>query len=97
LSSSLIATDRDLGNRFPEVLKENGFQVERHRDHFRPDCPDDEWLAKVAQRGWVAITHDARIRYKRNELEAVVRHEARLLVVVGKASYSELARCSRYS
>jgi PIN domain-containing protein len=85
-------TDRDLGNRFPEILKANSFAVERHSDHFPPECPDEEWLAEVARRGWVAVTHDARIRYKPNELAAVIRHGVRLVVVVGKAPYPDLAR-----
>ena len=42
--------------------------------------------------GWVAITHDARIRYKPNELAAVLRHGVILLVVVGKAPFADLAR-----
>ena len=84
-------TDRDLGTLFPEILKHAGFAVERHRDHFPPDCPDEHWLAEVGRREWVALTHDARIRYKPNELAAVVRHRVRLLVIVGKAPFSELA------
>lgn len=84
-------TDRDLGTRFPSVLKQAGFAVERHSDHFRPDCPDEEWLGEVGRRGWVAITHDSRIRYKPNERDAVVRHGVRLLVVVGKAPHPTLA------
>lgn len=85
-------TDRDLGNRFPDILAAAGLTVERHRDHFRPDCPDDEWLEVVGSRAWVPITHDTRIRYKPNELAAVVRHRVRLLVVVGKAPFPDLAR-----
>jgi hypothetical protein len=45
----------------------------------------------VGSRGWIAITRDTRIRYKPNELAAVVRHRVSLLVVVGKASHAELA------
>lgn len=85
-------TDRDLGNRFPDTLSAAGLSVERHRDHFKPTSPDEEWLAAIGERGWVAITHDARIRYKLNELASVVRHKVRLLVVVGKAPFPELAR-----
>jgi hypothetical protein len=84
-------TDRDLGTRFPEILKDAGFAVERHRDHFPPDCPDEEWLAEVGKREWVALTHDARIRYKPNELAAVIRHRVRLLVIVGKGPFPDLA------
>jgi len=49
-------------------------------------------LAEIARRGWVAITHDARIRYKPNELAAIKRHNARLIVVIGKAPYPALAQ-----
>lgn len=84
-------TDRDLGTQFPSVLKQAGLAVERHSDHFRPDCPDEGWLAEVGRRGWIAVTHDSRIRYKPNERDAVVRHGVRLLVVVGKAPHPTLA------
>lgn len=85
-------TDRDLGNRFPDTLAAAGLRVERHRDHFSPDCPDDEWLAAIGSKGWVAVTHNQRIRYKPNELAAVIRHRVRLLVMIGKAPFAELAR-----
>jgi hypothetical protein len=85
-------TDRDLGLQFPAILREAGLRVERHADHFAPNCPDEEWLEAVAQRGWTAVTHDARIRYKPNELAAVEAHKVALLVVVGHAPYAELAR-----
>jgi hypothetical protein len=71
-------TDRDLGLRFPEILREAGLRVERHADHFAPTCPDEEWLRAIAARGWVAVTHDARIRYKPNELAAVIAHDVTL-------------------
>jgi PIN domain-containing protein len=45
--------DRDLGTTFPETLKRAGFAVERHRDHFPGDCPDEEWLASVAFRPYL--------------------------------------------
>lgn len=84
-------TDRDLGILFPEILRGAGLSVERHRDHFGPECPDEEWLAEVGRRGWVALTHDSRIRYKPNELASVIRHCVRLLVIVGKAPFPDLA------
>ena len=85
-------TDRDLGKRFPAILATAGLAVERHHDHFAPDCPDEEWLETVGRHGWVAVTHDRRIRYKPNELAAVMRHGAALLVVVGDAPYPLLAK-----
>jgi hypothetical protein len=90
--SVVYFTDRDLGLKFPETLRAAGLDIQLHRDHFAPTTPDDEWLAEVSARGWVAITHDARIRYKPNELAAFVKHRARLLVIVGKAPLPMLAQ-----
>ena len=89
--SVVYFTDRDLGLKFGQILSDAGLTVERHRDHFDQDCPDEEWLHSVGQRGWVALTHDTRIRYKPNELAAVERNKVRLLVVVGAAPYPDLA------
>ena len=90
--SLVFFTDRDLGNVFPDILAEGGLRVERHRDHFSPDCADEEWLRTVGERDWIAVTHDTRIRYKPNELAAVIRHRVVLLVVIGKVQHAELAR-----
>lgn len=89
--SPVFFTDRDLGKKFPQILRDAGLAVERHADHFAPDCPDEQWLEAIGQRGWVAITHDGRIRYKPNELAAVMLHRVPLLVVIGHAPYPELA------
>lgn len=84
-------TDRDLGKRFGEILKAGGLTVERHADHFADDAADEVWLAEVGKRGWIALTHDRRIRYKPNERDAVMRHAVALLVIVGDAPFPELA------
>lgn len=85
-------TDRDLGKRFPDILSASGLAVERHADHFPPDCRDEVWLEEIGKKGWIAITHDRRIRYKTNELAAVMQHRVALLVIIGHAPYPELAR-----
>ena len=90
--SHVFFTDRDLGKRFPEILSAAGLRVERHADHFAHDCPDTAWLEEIGQRGWTAVTHDGRIRYKPNELAAVAQHRVGLLVVIGHAPYADLAR-----
>ena len=90
--SPTFFTDRDLGKQFPAILKDAGLTVERHADHFAPNATDEEWLAVVGGRGWLALTHDGRIRYKPNELAAVVRHRVALFVIVGEAPYPQLAR-----
>jgi hypothetical protein len=85
-------TDRDLGKQFGAILKAAGLTVERHVDHFAHDTSDEVWLAEVGRRGWIALTHDSRIRYKPSERDAVMRHGVALLVLVGKAPFAELAR-----
>lgn len=89
--SVVFFTDRDLGSTFPDLLEQAGFSVERHAAHFPANCPDEEWLREVGTRGWIAVTRDTRIRYKPNELAAVVRNRVALLVVVGNARHVELA------
>ena len=84
-------TDRDLGRQFPSILRAAGLTVEEHRDHFAHDVRDEEWLEQVGRRRWVALTHNARIRYMPNEVAAVRRYGVSLLVIVGKVRHSELA------
>jgi hypothetical protein len=90
--SLVFFTDRDLGKQFPAILAAAGLNVERHDDHFAPDTPDEEWLEAVGRRGWIAVTHDKRIRHKPNELSAVIAHRVALLIVVGHVPFPDLAR-----
>lgn len=85
-------TDRDLGKQFGEILRSSGLAVERHADHFAHDTADEAWLAEVGKRGWIALTHDRRIRYKPTERDAVLRYGVGLLVIVGAAPFPDLAR-----
>lgn len=89
--SLVFFTDRDLGKQFPSILEAAGFSVERHDTHFGPTTPDEEWLRAAGRNGWIAITHDKRIRHKPNELQAVLENRVALLVVVGHAPFRELA------
>jgi len=89
--SLVFFTDRDLGREFPRILRDAGLRVERHDDHFGPLTRDEEWLAEVGRRGWIAVSHNNRIRYTPNERAAVVAHRVALLIVVGKPVMPELA------
>jgi hypothetical protein len=90
--SLVFFTDRDLGKQFPGILRSAGLAVERHLDHFAHDAVDEVWLRAIGERGWIALTHDSRIRYKPNQLAAVMQYDVALLVIIGKAPYPELAR-----
>jgi hypothetical protein len=65
--------DRDLGRRFPEALRAAGLRIEIHDEHFQGATkpPDHEWLQLVAERGWIAVSHDAQIRYTSKSKEVV--------------------------
>ncbi len=84
-------TDRDLGKRFPEILTAAGLTVERHHDLFPPDGSDEQWLEHCGRNSRIALTRDERIRYRPNELAAVIEHRVALLIVIGKAPHADLA------
>ncbi len=88
----IFFTDRDLGKNFPDILRQNGINVEKHIDHFADDAKDEEWLTVIGKRGWYVLTHDRRIRYKTNEKAAVEKHRIGLFVIVGKAPFAKLAQ-----
>jgi hypothetical protein len=93
--SRVYFTDRDLGKQFPRILAEAGIVVERHLDLFRPEGIDEEWLEHCGTKGRVAVSHNSRIRYVPNELEAVKRFKVPLLILVGQVTSAELARNAR--
>ena len=89
--SRVYFTDRDLGKQFPRILAEAGIVIERHGDLFQPEGSDEEWLEHCGTKGRIAISHNSRIRYVPNELEAVKRFKVPLLILVGQATTAELA------
>ena len=84
-------TDRDLGRRFPALLRAAGVRLERHDDHFGPDTPDEEWIGEIGRRGWIAVSRDARIRYSPLALSVLMESGTQLFVLVGKLTTTEAA------
>ena len=87
----IFFTDRDLGSLFPQILSNAGLHVERHDAHFPDDTPDDVWLPEVGANGWFVVSRDKRIRYRQNELNAVMRAGVGLFLVVGRGNHKTLA------
>ncbi len=83
--SRVYFTDRDLGYRiFPDALEEAGLTVIRHDDVFRdPTTPDTEWLRRVANEGWIAVSGNQDILRQPLEVAALRESGAVMLVVVG--------------
>ena len=65
------------------TLREIGFKVEVHRDHFKPGTSDPEWLTTLATQGWTAISRDKRLRYRPNEIQTIRATQARVVIVTG--------------
>ena len=89
--SRVYFTDRDLGKQFPRILADAGILVERHGDLFQPEGSDEQWLEHCGTHGRIAISHNSRIRYVPNELDAVKRFKVPLLILVGQVTTAELA------
>lgn len=75
--------DRSLGQEVvASRLRDAGYQVEIHDKHFKPDSPDEEWIAEVGRRNWVILTKDNMILHRSAELLAVLKGGARLYTLV---------------
>ena len=76
--------DRALGRKaVPDALRLAGEKVEIHSDHFADDATDADWLSVVGQRGWVVLSKDKRIRYRRNETDSLQAARARAFFLAG--------------
>lgn len=85
--------DRSLGKHIiADRLRQEKIKVEVHDDHLPNTAPDEEWIALVGERGWVALTKDKRIRYRRAEIRSVLANAARLIVIqINNVKASEIA------
>ena len=88
---TVFFVDRDLGRQFAEALSRAGLRIELHDSHFGPETADEEWLAAVSQKGWVVLTHDAKIRHNSRAKLVVQQAGARVIVVKGKVEISQVA------
>lgn len=87
---AVLFLDRNLGrNIVAGRLRAENIRVEIHDDHFSEREPDEKWIKSVAERGWIAITKDERIQYRANEIGAIRRYKARVIVVVARNAVAE--------
>ena len=62
-------------------LRAEGISLETHDDHLPEDASDEDWIALVGRKNWLAVTKDKNIRYRSAELDAIKRHSARVIVI----------------
>lgn len=76
--------DRNLGRYdFAEFLRQRGFVVHNHDDHFRGNEDDTVWIPAVAERGWIILSADRNILRVHMELAAVMLSGARFFNLIG--------------
>jgi hypothetical protein len=56
------------------------FDVQYHHDpkckfKFKPETPDDEWLAKVGAEGWIVLSHDRKWHDESPCIAAIKQHQ----------------------
>lgn len=77
--------DRSLGRRrLAEAIRAAGHDVVVHDDLFAADAPDETWLRKAGEEGWIVLTKDQRIRYRELEKRALVQSRVRAFVFTQK-------------
>jgi hypothetical protein len=64
--------DRSLGQTLGKTLRQEGWNVQLHDEHFAEHTPDEEWLLKVGEKRWIVLTKDKAIRSRDVERKAVL-------------------------
>lgn len=83
----IFFVDRCLGPRsFVQPLRDLGYRIEHHNDHFASDAEDAAWIPEVTRRSWVIVSADLRIRHRAPEIDAFRSCGARMFVLSQKLS-----------
>jgi hypothetical protein len=75
--------DRNQGNKLmPEMLRKVGLRVICHSDEYADDMtPDPIWLERCGTKDWIVITGDKAIETDPLNLQAVVEHKAKVILL----------------
>ncbi len=65
-------------------MRTAGYSVERHDDHFGPTTPDEIWLPFVARKGWIALSHNKKMRRVPFQRDIAMRSGLALFFLIGK-------------
>ncbi len=91
-----VYVDRSLGATVvPAAVRARGVVVHAEIEIFgrvAEGVPDTEWLERAGREGWIVFTKDTRLRYRVDEVAALVRHRVRVFVLTaGNLGASEQA------
>ena len=81
----VLFLDENLCNCQPilKSLEESGVKYERHLDHWPAGTPDEQWIPKVGEKGWILLTRDQNMRYNELELRQITLAKVREFVILG--------------
>lgn len=83
-NSPVFYLDRNLGRRIiPAILSAAQISYEIHDDHLPADAPDEDWIRLCGKQGWIAVTHDAKLKSNLPALEAIRDSVGRVFIVSG--------------
>jgi len=60
------------GQKLARALRDAGYEVHLHNEHLPEGTDDVSWIRFAAERNWIAITRDKRIRSSPLELNALL-------------------------
>lgn len=72
----------------PTALRDDGWGIVLHDDHFADDTPDETIFARTVDEGWVLVTQDKRIRQRPAERQALIDLGVRAFSVASTANLS---------
>lgn len=62
-----------------------------HDAHFNNRTRDEQWCPVVAEKGWIALSHNKKMRYKKIERDAIFRSGLAMFYLIGD-NYLEVTR-----
>jgi len=90
-----LFTDEDTGFHprqiAPSILIESGLSVVCLGTHFARQTPDHVWLETCGKNGWIAVTHDKRMRLDERTMVSLLKGGARVITLIGDWTHEELA------
>jgi hypothetical protein len=80
----VLFLDRSIdGNHLATELRRRALTVIRHKERFRHDISDVDWLTVAGSEGWVVLTRDKNIRLREIERNALIASNVAAFVFTG--------------
>jgi hypothetical protein len=93
LEDTTFFIDNCLGNHVFTTLRNAGWKVKNHLDHFKHNEDDEVWIPKVTQLRWVLLTKDKRISKRVSQRDVVVQCRAQMFSLPnGEMTGDEMAK-----